>query len=448
MSGLSRAAALLALAAILCLLGAQAASAATAIGRGSEFRLAPGMHADALTVGRDGNIWFAGTKHGPEAAVDVVGRVTPEGQVTEFTLPVRGEAELGISSITAAQDGYLYFTEPNANRLGRVNENGEISEEVLPNPGSRPRAIVAAADGTIWFSEEGGDRIGHFFPAAGLLRERQLGAGARPTGIAARGDGTIWLAEPGLGGFAMATWTGGSEFKIPFPKAEPNDVVAGPEGNVWFTEEGGPWLGRVTSAAQTSGRFERLDVPAPGGTQRIAFGPSGDFWFTTGSRIGSASPDYWTSGLACLPAGCDLTPAALAAGPDGKLWYSTATGANRLQPGVIGTFSPPRIMATVSRGSGLSGRRVKLRIACSGGAAGKFCRGPLRVFGRLGGGGPTLLGYRRLSFRVNAARGFGVVLSRPAATQLRREGRLPVRVAIKIESGRRTSRRLVLRARG
>jgi virginiamycin B lyase len=407
------------------------------------------MHADALTLGPDGNIWFGGTKDGPESAVDVVGRVTPDGQITEFALPVRGEAELGISSIAAGHDGYLYFTEPNANRLGRVNASGEISEEVLPNPGSGPRAIATAADGTLWFSEEAGDRVGHFFPVAGLLRERQLSPGARPTGIAARGDGTVWLAESGLGGFAMLTWEGGSEFGIPFPKAVPDDAVAGPEGNVWFTEEGGPWLGRVTSAAQTTSRFERLSVPARRGTQRLAFGPAGDFWYTTGSRIGSASPDYWSADLACLPGGCDLTPAALAAGSEGSLWYSTAPGADPLAPGAIGTFKPPRIAAKVNRVSGgLSGRRVKLRINCSGGAAGKFCRGPLRVFGRLGGGPPVRLGSRSLVFRAHGGRSFGVVLSRPAVAQLRREGRLPVRVAISLESGRRTSSHVVLRARG
>lgn len=451
MSGLARAAAILALAATLCLLGAQLASAATALGRGSEFRLASGMHADALTVGPDGNIWFAGTKYGPESGVDVVGRSTPDGQITEFTLPARGEAELGISSITAAADGYLYFTEPNANRLGRVNESGEISEEALPNPGSGPRAIVTAPDGSVWFTEEGGDRVGHLLPAVGLLRERQLAPGARPTGIAVRGDGTVWIAEPGIKGFAVATATGGSEFKIPFPKAQPNDVVAGPEGNVWFAEEGGPWLGRVTSAAQTTGRFERLEVPAHGGTQQLAFGPAGDFWFTTGDRIGSASPDYWTSDLACLPGGCGLKPAALAAGAEGNLWYSTAAapGADRLVPGAIGTFRPPRIRAKVVRAAGgLSGRRVKLEVNCNGGAAGKFCRGPLRIFGRLGSGPPALLGSRGLSFRVHTGRSFGVVLSQPAAARLRREGRLPVRVAVKVESGRSSSARLILRAHG
>lgn len=451
MRGSSRAAAAaLALAAILCLANGPAAAVA-AIGRGTEFRLAPGMHADALAVGPDGNIWFAGTRYGPGPAVDVVGRSTLDGQIAEFALPARGEAELGISSMAAGQDGYLYFTEPNANRLGRVNASGEVSEEPLPNSGSRPRAIATAPDGSLWFSEEGGDRVGHFIPDAGLLRERQLSPGARPTGIAARADGTIWVAEPGLEGFAMVTAAGGSEFKIPFPDAAPNDVVPGPEGNVWFAEEGGPWLGRVTSAAQTTGRFERLDVPARRSTRLLAFGPAGDFWYTTGSRIGSASPDYWSSDLACLVGGCDLTPAALVAGPDGGLWYSTAPapGADRLVPGTIGKFRPPPILAKAIRPTGgLSGRRVKLEINCNGGAAGQLCRGRLHVFGRLGGGRAVLLGSRSFFFRVHTGRSFGVVLSRPAAALLERKGRLPVRVAISLSGGRRSSGHLVLRASG
>lgn len=451
MSDLSRGAALIVLAAILCLVGTRPASAAS--GRGAEFPLGPGMHADALTVGPDGNIWFAGTKYGPGSAVDVVGRSTLDGQIAEFALPGRGEAELGISSITAAPGGYLYFTEPNANRLGRIDMSGEISEEVLPKPGSRPRAIVAAPDGTLWFTEEGGDRLGHFIPNFGLLRESQLSPGARPTGIAARADGTIWVAEPGLGGYAMATAAaGGSEFGIPFPNAAPNAVVPGPEGHVWFTEEGGPWLGQVTSAARTASQYQRLGVQTEGGTRLLAFGPGGDFWYTTGNRIGSISPDLWLADTACLPAGCDLPVTALAAGPEGNLWYAGGVkeGGDRFARGAIGRFLPPRVNATVNRSAKpLAGRRIKLAISCHGGVAGEFCRGRLRVFGRLGGGGkPVLLGSRGLVFRVHSNRKVGITLSRPAAALLRRQGRLPVRIAISLDGGRRTSSRLVLRAEG
>jgi virginiamycin B lyase len=433
--------------AIVCL--ADAAPAPAATGRGAEFRLGPGMHAEALTVGPDGNIWFAGTKYGPGSAVDVVGRSTLDGRIAEFTLPARGEGELGISSLTTAPGGYLYFTEPNANRLGRVNTSGEISEEVLPNPGSRPRAIVAGPDGTLWFTEEGGDRLGHFIPNVGLLRERQLGAGARPTGIAARADGTIWIAEPGLHGYAFATTSGGSEFGIPFPNAAPSAVVPGPEGHVWFTEESGPWLGQVTSAAQTASRYQRLGIQTVQGTRLLAFGPGGDFWYTTGNRIGSISPDLWLADTACLPAGCDLPVTALAAGPEGSLWYASGVkeGGDRLARGAIGRFLPPRINATVGRPtSHLSGRRIKLAIFCKGGTAGEFCRGHLRVFGRLGGGSkPVLVGSRGLVFRVHSNRSMGVILSPPAAALLRREGRLPVRVAISVSGGHSTSSHLVLR---
>jgi virginiamycin B lyase len=356
------------------------------------------MHADALAVGPDQNIWFVGTRRGPGQPVDVVGRSTPDGQIAEFALPARGEAELGISSIAAGHDGNLYFTEPNANRFGRISTAGEIFEFALPNPGSVPRTIVAAPDGALWFTEEGGDRVARFSPIVNAPRERQLTPGARPTGIAARADGTIWITEPGVDELAIVTTAGVSSFPIPFASPGPNAIVPGPEGNVWFT---------------------------------------------TGNRIGSISPDRLVAGPACLAAGCDLPVTALAAGPEGSLWYAAgaAPGDAGLAPGTIGKFLPPRVKATVSRRTGgLAGRYVKLVIACQGGAAGQFCRGRVQLRGRLGGKGkPVLLGSRGLEFHVHSDRDFPVRLSSPAAALLRREGRLSARVTVSLSGGRRTS---------
>jgi virginiamycin B lyase len=444
----ARLAAVLGLVAIVCLAAAPAASALT--GRGPEYRLGQGMHADALTIGPDGNIWFAGTRHGPEESVDVVGRSTPDGQIAEFALPARGPAELGISSITAGRDGNLWFTEPNANQFGSISTTGEISEFVLPNPGSRPRTIAAAPDGSLWFTEEGIDRVARFIPATGSLRERQLTPGGRPTGIAVRADGTVWITEPGRDGLAIVTTTGTSSFRIPFASAAPNAIVPGPEGNVWFTEENGPWLGRITSAALTKADYERLEMPMRQGTRWLAFGPSGNFWFTTGNLIGSISPGRLLADPACLAAGCDVSVTALAAGPEGSLWYATGMvpGGTPLDPGVIGKFLPPRITAKVNRRSGhLAGRFVKLRIACGGGAAGQLCRGRVRIRGRLKGKGRmTVLGSRGLELRVHSSRRFPVKLSRPATALLRREGRLSARVTVSLSGGGRTHRQLVLHA--
>lgn len=448
MIGARCAAALVGLVAIACLADA-AAAAGPAAGLGTEYRLGQGMHADALAVGPDQSIWFAGTRHGPGQSVDVIGRSTTNGQIAEFPLPPRDEAELGISSIAAGHDGNLYFTEPNANRFGRISTTGEIFEFVLPNPGSRPRTIAAAPDGALWFTEEGGDRVARFSPVVNVLRERQLAPGARPTGIAARADGTIWIAEPGVDELAIVTPAGVSSFPIPFASPGPNAIVPGPEGNVWFTEENGPWIGRITSAALTKASYERLELQIRQGTRWLTFGPSGDFWFTTGNRIGSISPDKLLAGPACLAAGCDLPVTALAAGPEGSLWYATGAAPEDagLAPGTIGKFLPPRITATVSRPTGgLAGRYVKLRIACQGGAAGQYCRGRLQLRGRLGSKGKAvLLGSRGLEFHVHSDRSFPVRLSSRAAALLRREGRLPARVTVSLSEGRSTSRQLVLR---
>lgn len=443
-------AALAGLVAVACLVTAPAASAA--IGRGTEYPLGPGMYADALTVGPDANIWFAGTRHSPGQSMDVVGRSTPDGQITEFVLPARGEAELGISSITAGLDGSLYFTEPNANRIGRITTAGEISEFELPNAGSRPRTIATAPDGAVWFTEEGVDRVGRLNAAVGAFRERQLAPGARPTGIAARADGTIWITEPGVDGLAIVSSVGVSSFPIPFASAGPNAILPGPEGHVWFTEENGPWIGRITSAALTKASYERLTMHIAQGTRWLAFGPSGDFWFTTGNRIGSISPDKLGSAPACIVAGCDVPVTALAGGPEGSLWYATGAkpGSSGLAPGTIGKFLPPRITATVlSRPGRLAGRYVRLGISCQGGAAGQLCRGRVRIRGRLGGkGGMALLGSRGLELLAYSRRSFRVRLSRAATELLRREGKLSARVTVSLSEGRSMSRRLVLQASG
>jgi len=436
----------------LALLAPPGATAAV-VGRGSAFHLAPGMHASALTLGPDGNMWFGGSRYGNGGAVDVVGRVTPGGDVVEFTLPPGNESELGISSIVAGSDGNLYFTEPNANAIGRASTGGKIESFPLPNAGSMPRAIAVAPDGTLWITEEGTDRVGRIDFAASELEETQLSPGARPTGIAARADGTIWVAEPGLGRIGRRTPEGSfGSLKVAFPGSLPNAVVPGPEGNVWFTDEGGPWLNRVTSSSLTRAEYDHLTLPFGRRTRWLAFGPHGDFWFTSGNRIGSIASSEFLGDPACLPGGCDLPVEAIAAGPEGKLWY--ASGPSRLESagagsaaGTIGTFEPPRISATISRhASRLAGRYVKVGISCRGGAGGQFCRGRVRILGI--GDMPAMLGSRGLDFHVRASRRIRVRLSKVAATLLARKGRLPARVVVTLAGGSHAERRVVLHAGG
>src|SRR5207244_4298682 len=75
-----------------------------------------------ITAGPDGNMWFADELGGK------VGKVSPFGQVVEYTVPTQGRP----SDITLGPDGNLWFTETNYAKIGKITTAGVITEYSLP----------------------------------------------------------------------------------------------------------------------------------------------------------------------------------------------------------------------------------------------------------------------------------------------------------------------------
>src|SRR5262249_42573788 len=111
-----------------------------------------------------------------------------------------------------------------------------------------------------------------------------------------------------------------NEFSIGLtPDSAPRDIVAGPNGNLWFTEEGGNRIGTITP----SGVVSEFLLPNPGSepTGMVA-GPDGNLWFTeyAGNRIGAITP---TGSITEYPVPTpNASPLALTVGPDGNLWFT------------------------------------------------------------------------------------------------------------------------------
>jgi hypothetical protein len=207
----------------------------------------------------------------------------------------------------------------------------------------------------------------------------------------------------------------------------------------------------MAAAAALKGKYVRLKSSSFGhGTRWLAFGPYGDFWFTSGNRIGSISAGMLLGEMACVPGGCDLPVTALAVGQDGDLWYATGPrqgeAGDASAAGTIGSFQPPRIVGAIGRRAGrLAGGAVRIGVSCLGGAAGQSCLGRLRIRSR---GGSAVLGSRSLHLHVQDKRRFRVTLSPRGARLLRQEGELGVQVTVTLSSGARATRRLLLRASG
>jgi virginiamycin B lyase len=62
-------------------------------------------------TGPDGNIWFC------ESNANKIGRLTPQGDLTEFAVPT---AQATNFFLTVGPDGNIWFTENDVNQIGRV----------------------------------------------------------------------------------------------------------------------------------------------------------------------------------------------------------------------------------------------------------------------------------------------------------------------------------------
>jgi len=310
-----------------------------------EFPLSsPASRPYEITRGPDGNLWFT------EPGANQVGRITPSGVITEFSLP---SPSANPGGITRGPMGNLWFTE--AGGIARITTKGVITE--YPIPGEGLGSITTGPDGNLWFT--GSNRVGRMTPA-GRVTEFPT-TDPTPAHITTGPDGNLWYTDSAVthdstGVVARVTTTGViTPFTIPSPAPEifpyPTGITAGPDGNLWFTEQFGGRIARITP----SGRITYYPVPSPGsGPADITRGPDGDLWFTENfaNRIGRIT----TAGVITefhLP-----TPASgpwgIVTGPDAKLWF-TEQDAGKIANLDPSTVKPPaRPCLTITRSTVLT----------------------------------------------------------------------------------------------
>ena len=137
-----------------------------------------------------------------------------------------------------------------------------------------------------------------------------------------------------------------NEFPTP---GDPLGITAGPDGNLWFTEQGAGRIGVIAPDGSGLTEYQLASFSFP---QRIAAGPDGNLWFTEmlTNKIGVMAPDG--SGLTeyTIPSS-DKRPRGITAGPDGNLWFTENTypysNIGRITPdGTITEFPLPPVSNT------------------------------------------------------------------------------------------------------
>jgi len=278
-----------------------------------------------------------------------------------------GPGAVNPSSITTGPDGALWFTSPLG--IDRMTTSGAFTH--YTDPFTSPTDIITGPDGGLWFTNGGGDEsiaysssstisegpnysIDRISPS-GVVTSYTDPSIASPNGITSGPDGALWFTNGGgesLNEDGTFTETQASIGRIttsgsvtnyidPSVDAEPTDIITGPDGALWFTNEGSNSIGRITTAGAVT-IYTSLDINGP---TSITTGPDGALWYTNegNDTIGRIT----TSGVTTTYTDPSISyPSSITTGPDGALWFTNTTAFPNilsndvtLAPGSIGTIT-------------------------------------------------------------------------------------------------------------
>jgi streptogramin lyase len=192
--------------------------------------------------------------------------------------------------------------------------------------------------------------------AIGTVRIYKSGVQS-PEQITAGPDGNLWFTSISNSTISRMTPAGAvTTFSGP-GIVSPFDITAGPDGNVWFTNRGASSVGRITPSGVVTA------FPVDPGPFGITAGPDGNLWFTTGislandPSIGRITP----AGVVTMFPVPDSFASLffITTGPDGNLWFTDRRGnqaVGRITPsGVITVFSSPSLSSPVGIAAGSDG---------------------------------------------------------------------------------------------
>jgi streptogramin lyase len=336
-------------------------------GRIQEFAVpTPDAGLIGIAAGADGNIWFA------EDFVGKIGRITPEGVVTEYPVPKGAHAW----NMAPGPDGNVWFTTDNK-YVGRVSPSGHVrlfNISSLQHQSPFTYDIAAGGDGAMWFTGLNG--IARITTDGSQMSLFPLPPGVAALRITEGPGGDLWFAGGATDRVGRMRVNGNVKtFAVP-GSVFLDAISSGPDGSVWFTDETNPSkIGEVTAAGQVH-VFEFGG--GNHGLQGIAQGPDGNLWVTetNTNNLGRVLPDG-TGAQVPMRWPHSLTWR-IALGADGAMWF---TDGGRNQIGRITVAAAPAIaLDPASGGPGdeitISGEHFgafeKVRISFQSGAGSRL----------------------------------------------------------------------------
>jgi streptogramin lyase len=235
-----------------------------------------------ITLGPGGNLWFL-----DDGSPKAIGRITPAGKIKEFTLadPINSQSE----DLTAGPDGNMWFTDRgNTRAIGRVTQQGVITEftGTLDQLNSMPNGITSA-DGKLWFTDEGSPGAIGMAQASGTSNPTESTTGlqtnAVPDAITNGLNGNVWFEDNYGNQRAIGRITPQGtvkEFTAGLGTGLQDDITLAIDGNIWLEQSMPGGIARITPAGVITEFTHGLLSGAGSDGDQLVTGPDGNLWFS------------------------------------------------------------------------------------------------------------------------------------------------------------------------
>jgi virginiamycin B lyase len=261
----------------------------------------------------------------------VLAGAAPPASAGTRVIPVP-TSEAGLGRIVTAPDGTMWFTEEDANKVGRITPDGQITEFAFPAefPGTTTlKDLDVAPDGTIWVVYESGERVRHMNPDGSVIADGQLDSSGYPYGEEVRvgPDGTAWITMSYDEDYVVRV-VGTTIFSDPNAPGCEDSLGEAADGSMWCRQ--GDGLIHINGTASGGVRYPAGRYAAY--PYAIAAGPVGSIWFGryfSGTMFTSPDDgevgylDAATSRVTAYDTGSRTAPADLVQGPDGNMWFTS-----------------------------------------------------------------------------------------------------------------------------
>lgn len=257
-----------------------------------------------------GALWFVSWHNWPKLE-PYLGRITTEG-----TIRLHQILDGSMPGLTAqAPDGTLWLSDSRRRGLWHVMQNGRTLRVKIDR---KTVSIASGSAGTLWCTHPEGSAISSY-NVDGSLRgrwevPRRNGIAPRPNWLTEGPDGALWFTDPATTTVGRITAAGSIKvFPLPRGWRNPGEIVARPDG-LWFAVGSHPFLGRITP----KGKVSSVAIHAP--ARAVAAGPDGRMWYSDGAAgIGWVEPDGTTDYV--LVTDKPSSVRSITAGPDGGIWF-------------------------------------------------------------------------------------------------------------------------------